>query len=424
MDNTNQNLISMHELLACLANAQDLVRPELAKHHQRIAYLSYKIGEKLGLSRDQKKDLFIAGLLHDVGALSTEERLEFIEKEPLNIQNHAFKGAWLLEGFLPLSRVAVIIRYHHVPWKDGKGDIFKGVQVPLLSHIIHLADSVIDAINFNCEILEQVKAIQNKILEHKNTVFMPNLVDAFISLSIQEYIWLDINYKPSLNILTANLLAETLELDINGLIDLTKIFANIIDFRSPFTANHSVGVAKTAEKLAELVGFSETECKKMRVAGYLHDLGKLVVSNEILEKPAKLDVSELNSMKSHTYYTYRLLQTINEFETINTWASYHHEKLNGKGYPFHLEGKDISLGSRIMMVADIFTAITEDRPYRKGMTYEQVVAVLNSMVSNQSICPYVVSILIDNFDLIDEIRKEAQLKSSIEYSNFIKVSGD
>lgn len=118
------------------------------------------------------------------------------------------------------------------------------------------------------------------------------------------------------------------------IIELTKIFANIIDFRNPFTATHSAGVAKTAEKLAELAGFSENECKMMLVAGYLHDLGKLAVSKSILDKPGNLDPGERNVIRSHAFYTYRLLQAIKGFEIINKWASFHHEKLNGKGYSF------------------------------------------------------------------------------------------
>jgi len=249
-------------------------------------------------------------------------------------------------------------------------------------------------------------------------------VDAFISMSEHDYIWLDIAYKPLLYILPNIVSLEILDLEIDEIIKLTKIFANIIDFRSPFTANHSAGVAKTAEKLAELSGFSKNECNMMLVAGYLHDLGKLAMRSEVLEKPSKLSAEEFNEIRSHTFYTYRLLQTIKGFETINIWASLHHEKLNGKGYPFNLTAKSIPLGSRIMAVADIFTAITEDRPYRKGMTKEQVITVLNSMVNNQSISSYVVSILIDNFDLINDVRKEAQCKAKIEYNYFINATND
>jgi len=421
MNKLNHKQVNMVELIICLTNAEDLISPELANHHQQVAYLAFKIAEQLNLPIKQKRELIMAGLLHDVGALSLNDRLELIENEPPSAQDHAFKGARLIEGFPPLRNVADIIRYHHVSWNNGEGITVRGSQVSLLSHIIHLADRIAVLVNRNHEIIGQITGIQNKILEQKNTTFMPELVDAFISMSVNEYIWLDIAYKPLLYILPSIVSFDIINLDSDEIINLTKIFANIIDFRSPFTANHTAGVAKTAEKLAELAGFSENECKMMLVAGYLHDLGKLAVKNEVLEKPSKLNVEEFNEIRSHTFYTYRLLQAIKEFETINIWASLHHEKLNGKGYPFHLTGKDIPLGARIMAVADIFTAITENRPYRKGMTNEQVINVLNSMVNDQSICPFVVAILMDNFDLINEIRKEAQWKSSIEYNYFIEA---
>src|SRR5690606_8284531 len=114
-------------------------------------------------------------------------------------------------------------------------------------------------------------------------------------------------------------------LNLDELIKLSEVFAYIIDFRSPFTANHSLGVAQVARKLAELAGFSENECKMMLIAGYLHDIGKLAISNEILEKPEKLETDEFNIIKSHVFYTYRTLESIKEFETINIWASLHHE---------------------------------------------------------------------------------------------------
>ncbi len=408
--------INMYDLLICLTNAGDLISHEVANHHQQVAYLAFRIGEQLDLPAEQKKSLMLAGLLHDVGAFSLDERLALIENEPQTSNDHAFRGARLIEGFSPLSDAAEIIRYHHVPWKNGEGRMFNGSNVTNLSHILHLADRVAVSIDKSQNVIDQIGAIRKKILEQKNSVFIPELVDAFMDISVNEYIWLDIEYKSLLYILPDIVLFDTVELDIDEINQLTKIFANIIDFRNPFTANHSAGVAKTAAKLAELAGFSENECKMMLVAGNLHDLGKLAVSKNILNKQSNLNAEEQNVIRSHTFYTYRLLQTIKEFEVINKWASFHHEKLNGNGYPFHLHSDNIPLGSRIMAVSDIFTALTEDRPYRKGMSLEETVVILDSMAKDNSICPYVVSILMDNLREIDEIRKDAQQKSKIIYN--------
>ena len=415
MPRIDKTEINMYDLLICLTNAGDLISHEVANHHQQVAYLAFRISERLDLPSEQKKNIMLAGLLHDVGAFSLNERLALIENEPQTSNNHAFRGARLIEGFSPLSSAAEIIRYHHVPWNNGEGKTFNGSKVTYLSHIVHLADRIAVSIDKDKNVINQVDGIRKKILKQNNTTFMPELVDAFMDISGNEYIWLDTVYKPLLYILPDIALFDTVELDLDEIIELTKIFANIIDFRNPFTANHSAGVAKTAEKLAELAGFSENECKMMLIAGNLHDLGKLAVNVNILDKPGSLDAEEQNIMRSHSFYTYRLLQSIRGFETINKWASFHHEKLNGKGYPFHLHSDSIPLGSRIMAVADIFTAITEDRPYRKGMTLEEAVAVLNSMVRDSSICPYVVSVLTDNLQTVDEVRRNAQQKSRLMY---------
>ncbi|MFT3983388.1 MAG: HD domain-containing protein [Lachnospiraceae bacterium] len=415
MPRIDKTEINIYDLLICLTNAGDLISHEVADHHQQVAYLAFRIGEQMNLPAEQKKNLMLAGLLHDVGAFSLDERLSMIEEEPPAVNDHAFRGARLLEGFAPLSDAAGIIRYHHIPWNDGEGRVFNGSEVTSLSHILHLADRIAVSIRKDQNVIEQIEGIRGKISAQKNTVFMPELIDAFMELSVNEYIWLDTVYKPLLYILPDIVSFDTVELDLDGIIDLTKIFAYIIDFRNPFTATHSAGVAKTAERLAELAGFSGSECKMMLVAGYLHDLGKLAVSKNILDKRGDLDTAERNVIRSHTFYTYRLLQMIKGFETINKWASFHHEKLNGKGYPFHLQGDNIPLGSRIMAVADIFTAITEDRPYRKGMTLERAVAVLNSMVEDHSICPYVVSLLTQNLKSIDEIRRNAQKETRSMY---------
>lgn len=423
MSDFDQTLINMYDLLICLTKAGDLISPQVAEHHQQTAYLAVKIAEQLDLPANQKKDLMLAGLLHDVGAFSLDERLELIENEPLSSQDHATRGARLIEEFSPLSNAAEIIHYHHLPWNSGEGKTHMGSEVSFLSHILHLADRIAVSVDRSHNIIGQIPHIQEKMLRQKNTVFMPELVDAFMEISKLEYIWLDIIYKPLLYILPDIVALDSVELSLDEMIELTKIFANIIDFRSKFTANHSAGVAKTAEILSGFAGFSENECKMMLVAGQVHDLGKLAVSNNVLEKPGKLDANEFNIIRSHAFYSYRLLQPIKGFETINKWASFHHEKLNGEGYPFHLNESSIPLGSRIMAVADIFTAIMEDRPYRKGMFNKEAVAVLNSMVEDKSVCPYVVSILMDNFEIINETRMEAQQQAAVKY-NYITKSTD
>ena len=246
--------------------------------------------------------------------------------------------------------------------------MFEGEKVPFSSHILHLADRIAVSINKQQEILAQVTGICGTIEKNAGEMFVPEVVNSFKALAEREYFWFDAASSTLGSILTEAITLPTIEQDIDDLLSLAKVFAHIIDFRSRFTATHSSGVSATATALAKFARFTERECKMMTIAGYLHDLGKLAVPAEILEKPAKLTEDDYNIMRRHTYLTYRALVAVDGFETINTWGSFHHERINGSGYPFHHKGADMSLGSRIMAVADVFTAVTEDRPYRKGMS--------------------------------------------------------
>lgn len=325
----------------------------------------------------------------------------------------------MLENFKPLSKAAKIIKYHHLPWDGGAGVSYMGEEVLLLSHILHVADRTCAMLSSSGNVLSQVPRIIEEISKKADTSFHPALVDALNQLSQKEYIWLDLSSASPIDKISDTGMFSILILDVDDIIDLAYIFSQIIDFRSSFTAQHSAGVAKTAEKLAQLIGFSPYDCQMMLIAGYLHDLGKLAIDNSLLEKPGKLDKDEYNQIRSHTYHTYHLLSSIKQFETINKWASYHHEKLNGNGYPFHINGNFLSLGSRIMAVADVFTAITENRPYRMGMDYERTTKVLYNMVESDSIDGNIVKILMQNFDEINELRLKAQNEAAERYTNFL-----
>jgi len=137
-----------------------------------------------------------------------------------------------------------------------------------------------------------------------------------------------------------------------------------------------------------------------------------------LNKPGALTNEEWNILKTHSYYTYCVLDEVIELNTIKEWAAYHHERLRGGGYPFHLTAEELSLGSRILAVVDVFTAITEDRPYRKGMDKNQVIVILNDMVKNNVLDKKVVKVLQDNYCDFDLYRIKSQIESRRHYQEF------
>ena len=423
MVETMMKRVNLYELISSLTIACDLGSPRLGNHHLQVAYLAYHLGKEMNLAPEKLKAVMLAGLMHDLGALSYEERHELIENEPPHAHDHAYRGAHLIEQLPGFVEVAEIVRHHHVRWDYGRGSEFLGKEVHPLSHLLHLADRTVVQINKNKEVLGQAKRIVANVERQRNTIFVPEYLDVLHTVSAKESLWFDLVNPQLQQIIPQVVVFDTLDLNSDDMITITKIFAKVIDFRSSFTATHSAGVAHTAEKLAELIGFSKEERKMMLIAGYVHDLGKLAIKNDILEKKGNLNENEYNFIRSHTYYTYRLLQPIKAFGQINLWASTHHEKLNGNGYPFKLKDEEISLGSRIMTVADIFTAITEDRPYRNGMTYEEATAVLRQEVANGAICPYVVDVLMHHHDEITFIRKTAQQAFRTDYNQFLQYPG-
>ena len=407
--------INLYDLLISLSKSGDLVTPLLTNHHQKVAYLSYKLAEELGFSERQQFETLLAALVHDIGAMTKEEKLELVHTEQENVHHHAFRGANLLKEFAPLQDISDIIRYHHVPWDYGKGQYYKGYPISMASHIIHLADRVCIIHSID----NHTGRIGSEVTQRRDSIFIPELTDCLIKLLKIDYIWLDLNDQEPLNKIPE--LSETcdiISLEIDNLVEISHIFSHIIDFRSRFTARHSAGVAKTAERLSELFSFSPYEKKLILIAGYLHDLGKLAIDNSILEKPGKLTEQEISIVRSHTYYTYQWLKPIKQFHTINLWASFHHEKLNGNGYPFHIKGDNLTLGSRIMAVADVFTAIAEDRPYREGMNRDKTVRILTNMVTDGSLDENVVNVLIDNYEQINDLRIKAQALAYEKYKSF------
>lgn len=413
--------ISLSQLVMALSKAIDLISPDVADHQLQVSYISLALGTEIALASKIKNNTVIAGALHDIGALSLKNRLSTLAFEVENPQEHAETGYFLLRNFEPFSDAASLVRYHHTDWESAGNEAIGNPDTAIGSHILHLADRISILIDKDREILGQTDRIFGTISKYSGKMFMPELVDAFTRISKREYFWLEATSPLLETILTQRISLPAISLDIDELIDLARLFSKVIDFRSNFTATHSSGVAAVCEKLAELSGFSELECKMMKIAGYLHDLGKIAVPEDILNKPGALTKQEFDVIRKHTYFTYQILSNVSGLEHIAAWASFHHEQLDGEGYPFHVEGEDLPVFSRMLAVADIFTALTEDRPYRKGMSSGSALEILHEKAVGLKLDPNIVSMLKNNFDEINLIRKTAQAASANEYKNLVKA---
>ncbi len=411
------------DLVLSISEATDLVDKELNNHNKRVAFTSLNIADSLGLSNNFKYNLIIAGLLHDIGSFSLKERHEILSydyRPKHSTNNHSYIGYILLKDFDPLTEIASIIKYHHHSWEDIE-ELELPETVKLSAQIIHIADRIDVLIDKSKDVLTQVGDICHIIKKDSRVKYKPDIAKEIVKLKNKEFFWLDAISQPEISTFVDKLGYLPLDFDMDIIDKFANMFSHIIDFRSPFTATHSSGVTATAEFLAKAMDFSDNEAFMMKIAGYLHDLGKLAVPVEILDKSASLNTNEFRIVRSHTYYTYRILENITNLEIINSWAAFHHETLDGNGYPFHLNGSELSLGAKIMAVADIFAAITEDRPYRKGMNKRESLKILKTMVKNNKIDSNIVTRLIENFNEISEARESAENRATKEYKEYRSI---
>jgi len=411
-----ENEISIYDFVCAISEAVDFISPSMNNHHKMVSYISYRIAQEAKLPENEVQNIILASILHDIGAFSVEERIKssIYESRAVEENHHALMGYKLLKCFEPLSNAANLIKHHHIHYGKSK------LNVPIGSYIINLADSISVLFNEHREILEQAPTILAKISQRKDE-FHPDLLTVFYELAKKEYFWLEAFYPSFGDNILKKMYFSKLIVDMDTLRSFAKLTAQIIDFRSRFTATHSSGVAAVAKSLTDISGYPVAVCKMMEIAGFLHDVGKLAVSNGILEKNGKLNSMEYNSIRKHTYYTYFILSRIKGLEHIASWAAYHHEREDGNGYPFHVKGEDFSHLARIMAVADIVTALTEDRPYRLGMNREKSTKILHDMADNGGVDKSIIKLVDENFFQINDVRIQAQQESKREYEAFYKT---
>ena len=402
--------VNLGNLILSLSDALDLAYTSLAMHQQRTAFIAWELGRLAKLEEKRVENIFIAGLLHDIGALSIEEKRALHDFETTALELHCLRGWQLFKSNPWLAPCADLVRNHHRDWVDWKE--LRDTPEAFDTQLLYLADYLERQIDRNIYILHQDKDLRRRIKKQAGKQISNEVVNLFFNLSQREEFWLDLTSPRLYSLLLHHGPFQTIEVGLENIMIFAELLSMIVDFKSPFTSAHSAGVARCVRHLALKVGMSESEVKLMEVAGLLHDLGKLVIPNSILEKSESLTPLEFAVIKQHTYYTFSILSTIGGLQLIAEWAAYHHERLDGKGYPFRREGHEIKLGSRIIAVSDLFTALSEDRPYRKGMEAKQIRAILQDQASRGLKDRHIVNLLLDNFKEIgrDVLQRQEQVR--------------
>ncbi|XXJ21456.1 HD domain-containing phosphohydrolase [Desulfovibrio caledoniensis] len=414
--------VSLIDIAGGISTALDYISPTVTGHHRRVGLASAVLGNRVGIKPSSLVDLLLAGLLHDIGAFSMDLALDGLSFDA-DLEEHAVVGYRLLKDHPFLERASRMVLYHHTSWRDLRVIRQEGDrETLLLANILNLADRV-DILRRMGARMREHRDVERAVAGFTSDLYAPELTAAFRELTEGGLFWplMENTDRPVREMLSQDLLDVRITPD--QLIDFSGFFTRIIDFRSRHTATHSAGVAETAVLLARLAGMDEKEQKAMRLAGNLHDIGKLAVPTSLLDKQSALDEDEYTRIKDHATVSAEVLRAIPGLGEVADWAAQHHERLNGKGYPLGLTEKELSLGSRIMQVADVHTAITEDRPYRKGMTRERTVAVLRSMADSGFLDVDIVNLVIENHDHLDAVRTMVQSRALAEFRHFTEENG-
>lgn len=427
--------VRLAEVVSALSYALDLTEGQAPGHSVRSCVIGMRLAQQVGLDSVSQSALFYALLLKDAGCSSNAAKLctlfaaddrqlkqahkliDWTGRGPSAAYalRHAAPGANLITKVATVvsiarqaeqigremiaircERGADIARAIGMPaataeaihsldehW-DGSGHPsgLRGQAIPLLSRFLCLAQTVEVFLS-----ADGVEAAYQVAHERKGTWFDPALVDALDAFQHDSAFWRLLStgdpraiagaYEPPNEVV----LAQEARLD-----RVAEAFAQIIDAKSPYTSKHSAGVAAIAVTIGGVLGFPPDVQRDLHRAGLLHDIGKLGVPNTILDKPGKLTEEEWLVMKAHPAHTYEILRRVAPFRDLAEVAASHHERLDGRGYHRGLTGERLPAPARALAVADICEALRADRPYRAGLSWDEVHKIMGGMAGT-GICP-------------------------------------
>jgi HD-GYP domain-containing protein (c-di-GMP phosphodiesterase class II) len=427
--------IRLSEVISAFSYALDITEGQPEGHAIKSCLLGMRLAHEIGLPADQRSALFYALLLKDAGCSSNAARVcSLFRADDRAVKRDLKTTDWssLSQSYLYLARnvapqgspieralrvVAVglqgpsgakqlvetrcdrgaqIARMLDLPeatadairsldehW-DGRGQPIglKGETIPLLGRIVGLAQTVevfftAYGVDAACEMAQ----------ERRGRWFDPDLVDALQAIRSDRTFWDRLSEEDAqAHVAALEPQERVLRADEGRLDRVAEAFARVIDAKSPWTYRHSEGVAEIAVGIGTLLGFSPGELRDLRRAALVHDIGKLGISNLILDRPGALTEEERAEIRRHPVLTQRILARMACFRDLADWASAHHERLDGRGYHRGLTGEELSIGSRVLVVADLCDALSAERPYRGPLPLDQVLEIMRRDVGT-GICP-------------------------------------
>jgi len=393
--------IDLRQAVCALSDALDLVGVDDIQHGTRVAFMAQECARRLGWSTDDRELTLHAGLLHDCGVSSTEVHRKLVnELDWSGSQEHCRLGERLLHDFAPLAELAPIIHYHHTHWDELMANQVDE-RTARMANLIYLVDraDALSAPHYGGDLMLVRDEIRDQLARLAGSFFSPDLTAAYLDVSATEAFWYSLEPRHQEQFLwQVEREHRPVNVGTHELRQFAAIFARIVDAKSRFTWEHSEGVARLARRLGEWSGLPPSTCEKLEIAGLLHDLGKLQVPDAVLDKPGALDPAERSTINRHAFETYQILSRIRGLEDVALWAAYHHETLDGSGYPFHLHGSQIPREARIVAVADIFQAFTQTRPYRNAISSAETLRHLQELAGQHHLDGDIVALVAAHLD--------------------------
>ena len=422
--------LKLAELLGSLSYALDMTEGQPEGHCVRCCWIGVHIGRQIGMDEEAIWALYYTLLLKDLGCSSNAARicelyltddqsfkrdfklvgtnvsqvLGFVFEHTgrneswtkrlssiLNImrngdaiaqeliQTRCDRGARIARQLRFPESVALGVHSLDEHW-DGSGrpSALRGSEIPLNARIA-LLSQVIDVFHFS----HGQAAALSEIRQRAGVWFDPEMIAAFEQVAKDEAFWRTLS-DPQIATAVQSLEPAqfTRPLDEAYMDDIASAFGQVVDAKSPFTAGHSERVGFYSGLIARELDISAAHCNWIKRIGLLHDVGKLGVSSAILEKPDKLTNEEFSAVKEHARLTEEILAKIAQFDDLAKVAGAHHERLDGRGYPRGISAADIRLETRIVTVADIFDAISAERPYHAANSPEKTLVIMQGMLDN------------------------------------------
>ncbi|WP_461248209.1 HD-GYP domain-containing protein, partial [Treponema sp. R6D11] len=368
--------------------ALDIVEGDLlgtsTNHGKRIAVLCAKMGKALGKNTEEITALAVCALLHD-SALTEYILSEKMDGDhELAMKKHLEIGQRNADALCFKTNVKDFVLYHH-EHADGTGPFgIREGEGPLEAELITIADSIDAAHHLQRLKPEELPNIRNIIVNETGKFYSKKAAQAFLEV-------LDLPTLMSLKDDVIKKTAEdslspwTVDIQTETIYGLAAFVARIIDYKSVFTQKHSTQIANKAWFMGKYYKYDSEKLSELYLAAALHDLGKLAIPSEILEKPGKLTNEEFEIIKTHVRITWELLNDIEGFEDICKWASSHHEKEDGDGYPFGKKADELDFNSKLLVCLDLYQAISEERPYHAGRNHADTMKILYEMADNGKI---------------------------------------